>query len=88
MTTQIANHLIKRNIKKDLKSLFNIVNDINIFEIFPDNEWKGKTEAALRIIPIHPKLIELGLLEYIANRKRKLQKRLSPDLTEQATAQE
>jgi len=62
---------------------FNIINDINIIQILPDNEWRGKTKATLRTIRIHPKLFELGLLEYVANRKTNSQKRLFPKLTEQ-----
>jgi len=60
---------------------FNIIDDLNVIQILSDNEWKGKTKAALRTIPMHPKLIELGLLEYVADHKRNSQKRLFPELT-------
>ncbi|WP_432745415.1 DUF6538 domain-containing protein [Methylobacter sp. G7] len=44
---------------------FKEIDGIGCIAIGRDGEWDGKTEAALRPIPIHPKLCELGLLHYI-----------------------
>lgn len=43
---------------------------INTIEITPDGEWVGKTDAALRVIPIHPTLINLGLLKFVEHRHK------------------
>ena len=39
-----------------------------------------KTEAGNRIIPLHPKLIDLGLLDYVKQMKNQSQKKLFPNL--------
>lgn len=62
---------------------FNVVDGINVIQITPDGDWGGKTKAALRTIPIHSKLIELGLLEYVDNQKSRSHTRLFPELTKQ-----
>lgn len=55
---------------------------IDCIEIIGDDNWRGKTSAALRKIPIHPKLVELGLLDYVeglkANDKIRLFEELAP----------
>ena len=46
-----------------------------------DSEDKSiKTEAGNRIIPLHPKLIDLGLLDYVKQMKNQSQKKLFPNL--------
>lgn len=41
--------------------------DIWVFDINADSEQKNlKTDAAARLVPIHPRLIELGVLEFAA----------------------
>lgn len=41
------------------------IDGIDCFALGRDGEWDGKTEAALRLIPIHPKLNELCLLDFV-----------------------
>ncbi len=46
-----------------------------------DSEDKSiKTEAGNRIIPLHPKLIDLALLDYVKQMKNQSQKKLFPNL--------
>lgn len=39
-----------------------------------------KTQASKRLVPIHPKLIELGLLEFVESQRKQGQERLFPEL--------
>lgn len=61
---------------------FRQIDGIDIIEIAPDSQWKGKTSAALRLIPIHPIMVELGLLDYVekcrAGGKARLFEELKP----------
>ncbi len=54
-----------------------------LFDITEDGENKKrlKSDAAHRSVPIHSKLIELGLMEFISNRGLVDQNRLFPDYT-------
>ena len=46
-----------------------------------DSEDKSiKTEAGNRIIPLHPKLIDLGLLDYVKQMKNQNHRKLFPNL--------
>lgn len=62
---------------KDIITVKNI-SCINIEEDEPDKHIKG--DATERIVPIHPKLIELGFLDYVAYQKKQGQKRIFPNL--------
>ena len=64
---------------------FKEVKGVKIIEIAPapDKKWKGKSKAAMRPVPMHPKLIELGLLEFVTNQKDKETMRLFPELSGQ-----
>ncbi|WP_019868587.1 DUF6538 domain-containing protein [Methylovulum miyakonense] len=48
---------------------FKLVDGIDCIALGKDGEWDGKTVAALRYIPLHPKLHELGLLDYVGQIK-------------------
>ena len=50
-----------------------------VIQRHPDG-WDPKTEAGARIIPIHPTLVELGLLELVERRRREGAPRLFPEL--------
>jgi len=62
---------------------FKEIDDIKIIEVAPDKEWKGKSSAAMRIVPMHPKLIELGLLDFVTDQQDKGHTRLFPELSGQ-----
>lgn len=63
-----------------IKDILTIKN-INCFNIEEDEEDKHiKGDLTERIVPIHPKLIELGFLDYVAYQKKKGQKRIFPNL--------
>jgi len=62
---------------KDILTIKNI-NCINIEEDEEDKHIKG--DLSERIVPIHPKLIEVGFLDYVAYQKKKGQKRIFPNL--------
>lgn len=57
--------------------------DIWIFDINDRNNKNIKTEAGCRAVPVHQKLIELGLLDYISELNRRNEKRLFPELKKQ-----
>ena len=64
-------------------SVFDIqkVDRIWAINLNADSEDKSiKTEAGNRIIPLHPKLIDLGLLDYVKQMKNQSQKKLFPNL--------
>lgn len=52
---------------------------ISINETAGDGK-RVKTPAGIRIVPIHPELIRLGLLEHVENLRSRKQKRLFPEL--------
>ena len=55
--------------------------DIWAINLNADCEDKSiKTEAGNRIIPVHPKLIELGLLDYVKQIQSQNQEKLFPNL--------
>ena len=62
---------------KDIITVKNI-SCINIEEDEPDKHIKG--DATERIVPIHPKLIELGFLEFVAYQKKQGYKRIFQNL--------
>ncbi|WP_337182201.1 site-specific integrase [Shinella sp.] len=52
------------------------------FDINDEGDGKQlKTTAAKRLVPIHPQLIKLGLLDYVETMKAKRQIRLFPDFS-------
>lgn len=56
--------------------------DILVFNVGPDEErsdMKFKSEAAVRTIPVHTKLIDLGFVEFVEHQKRKGDVLLFPD---------
>ena len=62
------------DIRKEKKIWFMFVED--------SEETKVKTQSAIRKVPIHPRLLELGFIEYIANLKRAKIDRVFHELTE------
>lgn len=62
------------------------VDDVLVFDIVdtPDEGESGgkqvKTASSRRKVPVHSRLIELGLLDYVARQKEKGKKRLFPEL--------
>lgn len=54
-----------------------------VFDINDSDERKLKNESSRRLIPIHSKLVELGLLEYMQQLKAKKMIRLFPELKHQ-----
>lgn len=54
--------------------------DIWCFDLNDDDEGKHlKAVASKRLVPVHPKLIELGLLQFVQEMKAKGSERLFPD---------
>ena len=53
-----------------------------VFDINNKEEKKVKTRASARLIPIHPHLIQLGLLEHVETLKTKGETRLFPELSQ------
>jgi len=45
-----------------------------------DNEKRLKTRASQRLVPVHPVLVRIGLLDYLAERRRAGDERLFPEL--------
>lgn len=56
------------------------IDGIECIVVSSDGDWNGKTEAALRNIPIHPKLHELGLLDYVKGIKTSGKARLFSEI--------
>ena len=57
------------------------MNEIWVINLNADSEDKSiKTEAGNRIIPLHPKLIDLGLLDYVKQMKNQNHRKLFPNL--------
>ena len=57
------------------------MNEIWVINLNADSEDKSiKTEAGNRIIPLHPKLIDLGLLDYVKQMKSQNHRKLFPNL--------
>lgn len=61
---------------------FKQIDGIDCIALGRDGAWDGKTNAALRQIPIHPKLISLGLLDFVGilatNGKTRLFEEIKP----------
>ena len=55
--------------------------DINDEGDDPENPKKLKNLASARVIPIHPKLIKLGFIDYVKRRRRSKKVRLFPELS-------
>lgn len=55
-------------------------NGVWVFDINNNHEKKVKTLSSIRLVPIHPHLIDRGLLEYVESLKVKGEKRLFPEL--------
>lgn len=55
---------------------FTTQDDINIIKITADEDWVGKTPAALRDIPIHPILENIGLLRFVDQQRKTGNERL------------
>ncbi|GAB4265774.1 MAG: hypothetical protein Kow0065_16560 [Methylomicrobium sp.] len=60
---------------------FTIEDSIPTLEIKPDDDWNAKTEAGLRSFAIHPKLIELGLLDLVERQRLNGKDRIFDELT-------
>jgi len=54
--------------------------DVWVFEINADGEKKVKTLSSERLVPIHPHLVELGLLDHVETLKKRGVARLFPEL--------
>ncbi|MBT4643365.1 MAG: site-specific integrase [Deltaproteobacteria bacterium] len=55
--------------------------DINDKSDDSENPKKLKNKASSRVIPIHPKLIELGFINFVQKQKKSNQVRIFPELT-------
>ncbi|WP_083936147.1 site-specific integrase [Methylobacterium sp. B1] len=55
--------------------------DLWYFDLNDDDGKRLKTEASKRIVPMHPKLIELGLLQYVTELRSQGQTKLFPSFT-------
>jgi integrase len=54
---------------------------IHYFDITDDGEESGiKTESSRRRVPIHPELVRLGLLKYVADLQKRGEERLFPEI--------
>lgn len=51
------------------------------FDVNEEDDKRLKTEASRRLVPLHPKLIDLGLLRYVETMRGKKSPRLWPSLT-------
>jgi integrase len=58
-------------------------NGIWVFDINEDLEKKLKTSSSKRLIPVHSKLIDLGILKYASSLRSKKKTRLFPELKHQ-----
>lgn len=56
---------------------FEVVDNIPTIEIKPYDDWNTKTDAGLRSFAIHPKLIEMGLLDLVERQKLNGKDRIS-----------
>ena len=56
------------------------IDEIWCFDINGDNDKRLKTLAGKRLIPVHPKLIELGFIDYVEAIKKNGANRLWPNL--------
>lgn len=57
-----------------------VLGHIACFNINDDGDKKLKNKASKRIIPVHPKLLELGFMKYVENIRRSEIDRLWPNL--------
>ena len=57
------------------------VDDIWCFDINDDESKSLKTAASKRVVPIHDKLLQLGLLEYVESLRQQGKVRLFPDFS-------
>ena len=64
---------------KDLKKEKNIW----FMYVTESDETKVKTQTAIRKVPIHPRLTELGFVDYVGNIKRKKKDRIFWELKEE-----
>ena len=51
-----------------------------VFDINSMEEKRVKTKSSQRLIPVHPKLIEIGLLDHVESLRERGEKRLFPEL--------
>jgi hypothetical protein len=54
--------------------------DIPAFVLQDQGDWSPKTEAGERIIPVHPVLLKLGFMSFVAQKIAERQARLFADL--------
>lgn len=54
-----------------------------VFDINDEEEKRVKTLSSKRLVPLHPRLIEVGLLEYVADLRNAGERRLFPELHQQ-----
>lgn len=59
------------------------IGDLWVFDINGKGDKKLKNQASARVIPIHSRLIDLGLVEYVFQLKKKGEVRLFPELKKQ-----
>lgn len=56
------------------------VDGIWVFDVNEEGDKRLKTESSKRLVPVHPKLIDLGLLRYVETMKERKSVRLWPKL--------
>lgn len=59
-----------------------LVGDVWVFDINDKDEKRLKTKSSERLVPIHPELIRLGLLDFVESLKKKKEVRLFPELSQ------
>ena len=60
-----------------------LVEGVHIFRIHQEGDLedkKVKTEASIRIIPVHPELVKIGFLNFVSGMKEKGESRLFPEV--------
>ena len=58
------------------------VNNIWFLHIEDSEEIRVKTESAIRKVPVHPQLIDLGFIDYVGNLRKKKKNRVFWELSE------
>jgi integrase len=59
------------------------VGGILVFDINDRDEKRLKTQSSRRVVPVHPRLIELGLHDHVESMRKKGEDRLFPELKKQ-----
>jgi integrase len=58
----------------------NVLHGVTVFCIGRRADFQVKSPAARRLVPVHPLLVRLGLLDHIADMRRKGERQLFPEL--------